>query len=319
MPGSRPVPPEDSAATLAMAAASIAKGSRSFAAAARLFDRPTRESAILLYAWCRHCDDVVDGQDHGHATERGAASGAAGARLAALQASTRAALVPGARPEEPPFAALAEVVRRAEIPPGYPLAHLDGFRMDVEERRYRGFADTLDYCYHVAGVVGVMMAHVMGVRDPVTLDRACDLGIAFQLTNMARDLVDDARVGRVYVPEEWLTQEGLADAGLADLVHRAALARIAARLVDSAEPYYASARIGIDALPPRSSWAIATALGIYRAIGTEVKRRGPRAWDRRVSTSAAAKLGHVLRGAGRLARRRPDVRPERPGLWTRPA
>lgn len=302
--------------TVTAAKTAIAKGSQSFAAAARLFDRETRESAVMLYAWCRHCDDVIDGQALGHSSAQDDV-GSPDERLSLLEAKTRAVLA-GEPTDDPAFAGLARVVARHAIPDRYPLAHLDGFRMDVAARRYDTLADTLDYAYHVAGVVGIMMAHVMGVRDPAVLDRACDLGLAFQLTNIARDVVPDAREGRLYLPAAWLAEAGIPAGDLASPGHRAALAGVAARLIDAAEPYYDSALIGIGALPARAAWAIATARGVYRQIGTEVKRRGPQAWDERVSTSTAAKLGHVARG-GLLALSRGSGMPERPAtLWRRP-
>jgi phytoene synthase len=305
-------------ATIRSGAAAIAKGSQSFAAAARLFDRPTRESAVMLYAWCRHCDDVVDGQELGRPSVR-EAPGTPAERLADLERKTRAVLDRASAEEDAAFEGLRRVVERHAIPGRYPLAHLDGFRMDVEGRRYGTIEHTLDYCYHVAGVVGVMMAYVMGAREPAVLDRACDLGLAFQLTNIARDIVPDAQVGRVYVPAEWLAEAGIPADEVAAPRHRDKLAGLAGRLVDTAEPYYASALAGIASLPPRAAWAIATARGVYRQIGVEVKRRGPRAWDRRVSTSTGQKLGHVARG-GLIAwsRTRPDPSP-RAGLWSGPA
>jgi phytoene synthase len=176
----------------------------------------------------------------------------------------------------------------------------------------------------VAGVVGLMMASIMGARDELVLDRACDLGLAFQLTNIARDIIDDAKIGRCYVPSEWLLEAGIPPDHVALPRHRAALASVAARLVDHAEPYYESATLGIAALPLRSAWAIATARNVYRQIGIEVKRRGPRAWDERVGTSKAAKLRLLaLGGAQALASRLSPARvasaqPRRRDLWLRP-
>ena len=306
---------------VAGATETIRAGSKSFAAAARLFDRRSREGAVLLYAWCRYCDDVVDGQNLGHRTG-GRPGGDAAGCVDELERLTRTAL-DGDGPVPPAFAGLREVVRRHAIPHRHPLAHLEGFRMDAAGRRYGTLADTLDYCYGVAGVVGVMMAHVMGARDPAVLDRACDLGLAFQLTNIARDLVDDAENGRVYLPDSWLAEAGIPREALASPEHRERLAGLAARLVATAEPYYGSARIGIRSLPARSAWAIATALGVYRQIGREVVRLGPRAWDRRVSTSRAAKLAHVGRaGIGVLSPRTGSPEggtPRSHGLYTRPA
>ena len=315
----RPARPAQ-ASLVEQSTATIRRGSGSFAAAARLFDAPTRQSAVMLYAWCRHCDDTVDGQSFGHASAHRAPADAA-ALFGGLQASTLAACR-GEPVHDAPHAALAEVVRRHGIPERLPLAHLAGFRMDVEQRTYRTLDDTLQYCYHVAGVVGIMMAMVMGVRDEATLDRACDLGLAFQLTNIARDVVDDARAGRVYLPADWLAAEGVPPDAVALAQHREAVARVVARLLDAAEPYYASSLAGVRLLPGRCAWAVATARGVYREIGVKVRAAGARAWDARVSTSRTEKLGHAARGAGialasaTLARR--GAPPARTGLWMRP-
>ncbi|HYF58736.1 MAG TPA: phytoene/squalene synthase family protein [Burkholderiaceae bacterium] len=307
---------------LADSHAAIRVGSRSFAAAARLFPADVRDDIVSLYAWCRHCDDVVDGQVMGYGRAVDVAPDdrdAARERLAALRRET-VEVLGGAPGASPPFVALARVLRRHPIPARWPLDHLDGFAMDVEGTRYATLDELLGYCWRVAGVVGTMTATIMGARDPRVLDRACDLGVAFQLTNIARDVVDDARAGRAYLPGEWLAAAGVPPDALADPAHRAALAAVAARLLDAAEPYYASARIGLRALPPRSAWAVATALSTYRAIGTRVRELGPRAWDARASTSGAAKLGHALAAlpsALRVRRVPPGASP-RSGLFTRP-
>lgn len=295
---------------------SIAKGSKSFAAAARLFDAETRRSAVLLYAWCRHCDDVIDGQVSGHRDGIAPPSDAA-ERLVLLERLTRDALSGGAV-ADPAFAGLQEVVARHAIPERLPLRHLEGYRMDVEGRRYATLGDTLDYSYHVAGVVGVMMARIMGVRDEAVLDRASDLGLAFQLTNIARDIVEDAGAGRVYLPEGWLAEAGIPPGEVARPQHRASLAGVAARLLDEAERYYASSAVGIAALPRRSAWAVATARDVYRQIGIEVKARGPSAWDGRVSTTTAQKLRFVAQGAVTALTSRTVPVPERSGLYDRP-
>ena len=296
----------------------IEAGSKSFATAARLFDETTRQSAVMLYAWCRHCDDVVDGQQLGHGQQQGDRSNAV-ASLAGLERSTQSACA-GQLSGDPVFDGLAEVVRRHGIPECYLLEHLAGFRMDVEDRHYISLDDTMAYCWRVAGVVGVMMAMVMGNRDPATLDRACDLGLAFQLTNIARDVVEDAAIGRVYLPAAWLKEEGIFVPGdLLNIVHRAALGRVAARLVDSADPYYSSAVAGIGALPLRSAWSIATARGVYRDIGRKVKAHGAHAWDRRIATSRMDKLWFLARGAAvAVAAHGIYAQPRASHLWQRP-
>ncbi|MCR5867752.1 MAG: phytoene/squalene synthase family protein [Aquincola tertiaricarbonis] len=299
----------------------ITRGSSSFASAARLFDSETRQSVVMLYAWCRHCDDVVDGQQDGHG--QAAQDPAVGVqRIEALADQTRRALR-GLPTDAAPFAALAEVVKRHRIPERFPLEHLSGFRMDVEARRYQTLEDTLDYCYRVAGVVGVMMAMVMGRRDDVTLDRAADLGLAFQLTNIARDVIDDHAAGRLYLPAQWLAEEQVDPSEVAEPQHRERVARVAQRLVDAAEPYYSSAGLGIAALPLRSAWAVATARGVYREIGLQVKARGGAAWDQRISTGKRRKLHHLLAGGmvaamSRAGVSRPPPMALRDRLWTRP-
>lgn len=280
------------------------KGSRSFALASRVFDPTTRDYAWMLYAWCRHCDDAIDGQELGMAAPAPAAGAPAGdpaATLAHLRTETLRALA-GEPVAEPAFVALQRVARAHAIPARHALDLLAGFEMDVSGHRYRSFDETLLYCYRVAGVVGVMMALVMGAREPRMLQRAADLGIGFQLTNIARDVLDDARNGRCYLPADWLAAAGIPAAGLADPAQRPALARVVGRLLDEADRYYASAATGLQALGFRSAWAVATALGVYRDIGRVVRGRGERAWDSRAVVGTPRKLMFLGTGALRALR-----------------
>jgi 15-cis-phytoene synthase len=297
----------------------IDQGSRSFAVASRLFPAEVRDDAWMLYAWCRHCDDEIDGQVLGHGAV-GIDPELAARKLLELRARTVDALN-GAAQTDPVFAAFQRVARRHSIPAQEAMDLLTGFEMDVLGRRYETLEDTLEYSYHVAGVVGVMMARVMGVSDAPTLRRAQDLGLAFQLTNIARDVVEDARGGRIYVPGRWLDEAGVPRDQVDRPEHRGAVAAAARRLVEAAEPFYGSARWGLRDLNPRSAWAIATARGVYRAIGRHVSRAGPAAWDGRTRVDRAGKL--VLLGRGGLIAlwcktldswREP---PPRPALWTR--
>ncbi|QIK13190.1 phytoene/squalene synthase family protein [Leclercia sp. 29361] len=295
----------------------IAVGSKSFATAARLFDPATRRSVLMLYAWCRYCDDVIDGQELGfNATPVDSAQ--AERRLEMLKNQTLRAWE-GGEMHEPAFAAFQEVALGHNIPLQLAYDHLDGFAMDVRETHYETFDDNLQYCYRVAGVVGLMMARVMGVRDDAVLDRACDLGLAFQLTNIARDIVEDARVGRCYLPAQWLAEENIPPEAIATPQMRQPLAGLARRLVAEAEPYYASARAGLAGLPLRSAWAIASAHGVYREIGMKVSAAGPRAWDKRQGTNGVEKAGLLLKGAGLALTSRLATQAPRPaGLWQRP-
>lgn len=300
--------------------AAIRTGSKSFAMASRLFDPSTRDLVWDLYAWCRHCDDVVDGQTLGHdrvaVTDRDA-------RLASLRTGTDAAFGGTADPADP-FGALARVVAATALPRRLADDHLAGFAMDTDGRGYASFDDTLDYCYHVAGVVGLMMAWVMGVRQPAVLCRASDLGLAFQLSNIARDIGDDLAAARIYLPADWLREASvsLTPGSPLDAATAARLAPLAARLVAEAERYYAAAWHGIPHLPGRSAWAVATARLVYRDIGRAVVDRGASAWTSRTAIGTPAKVARLvqagletvwLRSVGRLV-----AVPDRTGLFTPP-
>lgn len=300
----------------------IERGSKSFAAASRLFAPETRASAHMLYAWCRHCDDVIDGQAMGFPNGRAEApSGDRALQVVnELESKTRNACAGIA--DEQVFEALRVVCDRHAIDERYPLDLIQGFRMDAEEHSYDTIDDTLLYCYHVAGVVGVMMAMVMDVKERAVLNRACDLGIALQLTNIARDVIPDHQSGRVYLPRSWLKEAGLSYETMCAEHNRPALFSATQRLLDTAEPYYRSATHGLPHLSWRSAWAVSSAQKVYRAIGTEVRRRGAEAWDSRVSTTKPAKLASIMLGlAETLATRIPgnDIDAcDRSGLWTMP-
>ncbi len=303
-------------AIVATAGESIARGSQSFALASRLFDRRTRERAWLLYAWCRRCDDLADGQDHGGTM--GAVDDPA-ARLALISERTERALS-GEVIGDPAFDALRIVAAECRIPPALPRDLVRGFAMDAADWRPRSETDLLTYCYHVAGVVGVMMAIAMGVDpdDRDTLDRACDLGLAFQLANIARDVAEDAAAGRCYLPLDWLTEFDIPPGEHMKPPYRDRLAIMATRLASKAEAYEASARIGATRLPFRARWAVLAAAGIYGDIARMVRARGAHAWDHRTVVGKGAKLGWVMR-AWVQGHRRPGASVTRDGLWTRPA
>lgn len=303
-------------AIVATAGESIARGSRSFAAASRLFDRATRERAWLLYAWCRACDDLIDGQDHGHGRM---GVGDAAARLDAIRLRTAAALE-GRWVGDPAFDALRIVVAETAMPHGFVWDVVEGFALDAAGWQPATAADLLRYCYHVAGAVGCMMAVVLGVppAEDELLDRACDLGLAFQLANIARDIGEDAAAGRCYLPADWLREAGIARTDV--MADRTALADVARRLTRRAGEYEARARIGAAALPFRSAWAVLAAAGIYGDIARRVERRGAAAWDARVTVSAAEKAIWIARAAGQaFDRKRPyGGATLAPADWSRP-
>ena len=296
----------------------ISEGSKSFAGASRLFRSDMRASAQLLYAWCRHCDDVIDGQVAGFKDEDATQEEIA-ERLSLLRTQTQRAI--DGKADSPAFAALAYVVKRHEIPARFPFELLDGFEMDAIGHHYKSIDDTILYSYYVAGVVGVMMAMIMGVRDDEVLDRACDLGIGFQLTNISRDVMDDWNIGRVYLPQDWLDEMGVPRDNIGAPKSRVPVFRVVDRLLDTAESYYDSAYFGIGELPFRAACAISTARRVYREIGRQVRHRQHTAWDSRTVVSKPKKYAGACLAVmdstyahtfGRLSRP-----PARTGLWTR--
>jgi phytoene synthase len=266
----------------------IQQGSKSFRAASRLFGTATRERAWMLYCWCRHCDDVADGQVYGF---RGGVRG----NISVLRGRTRRA-IEGNPTDEIAFQALTQLLSECPLPACFLDDHLAGFALDEMGWRPVTEEDLLRYCYHVAGSVGCMMAILMGVppEDTETLERAADLGIAFQLSNIARDVREDFDNGRCYLPAEWLSAFKVEPDTLFEPHNRKALTEMVNRLVEAVGIYEASARKGVAQLPFRSRVAVLTALRIYGAIGRRVARLGSAAWDRRVVISKARKLAYVV-------------------------
>ena len=266
----------------------IQRGSKSFRAASRLFDRTTRERAWMLYCWCRHCDDVADGQVYGFG------QGVRG-NISVLRGRTRSA-AEGKPTEEIAFQALGQLLSECPLPACFLDDHLDGFALDEMGWRPQTEEDLIRYCYHVAGSVGCMMAILMGVSpdDTETLERAADLGIAFQLSNIARDVREDFDNGRCYLPEEWLAEFEVEPDALFEPRHKDSLVTMVDRLVESVAVYEASARKGVARLPFRSRVAVLMALRIYGAIGRRVAALGAAAWDRRVVISKTRKLAYLV-------------------------
>jgi 15-cis-phytoene synthase len=213
----------------------MAKHSKSFSLAAKLLPPACRDAFAVVYAYCRHVDDAIDLAPH---DERPAALAKLRTELDEIYAGS-----------SHPFAA---VVRRYRIPRVYAEELIEGMAMDVARTTYHTLDDLLRYCYRVAGVVGLMLCHVMGVRDPRALRNAAHLGIAMQLTNICRDVAEDERDGRRYLPPSL---------------------DVAAAL-DEADRYYQSADAGVLALSFRCALAVRAARLIYAAIGAELRRRG---------------------------------------------
>jgi phytoene synthase len=293
-PGAAAIDPAD----LEACRAAIRHGSKSFHAASRLLPARVRDPALALYAFCRLADDAVDLN-----VEKPAA---------VLSLHDRLDRAYAGRPvDSPADRAFAAMVAAHAMPRALPEALLEGFAWDAVGRRYASLSELRAYSARVAAAVGAMMTVLMGVRDADALARACDLGVAMQLTNIARDVGEDAAEGRLYLPLDWLGEAGIDPAAfLAAPAHSPALAGVVRRLLDEARRLYLRAEPGIAALPPGARPAIFAARLIYDEIGAVVRGAGCDSVTRRAVSSNRRKLAlaaqALLRaGATSLAPRSP--------------
>lgn len=245
----------------------IRHGSHSFFLSSLLLPERVSVPATALYAFCRVADDLIDGAASDGSGGGEAAVSALRQRLDAIYAGT-----PGNADED---RALSEVVARFALPRAMPDALLEGLAWDAAGREYHTLSELYDYAARVAGCVGAMMTLVMGVSDARAVARACDLGVAMQLTNIARDVGEDAAMGRLYLPRDWFAQTGLdADAWLADPHPDARIAAMTRRLLDYADILYARSEAGVRLLPLACRPGIRAARLIYADIGRELRRSG---------------------------------------------
>ena len=282
----RAVPGDD--ADVIACEAILRRGSKSFHAASRLLPPRVRVPTMGLYAFCRIADDHVDDVPQSDADAKRAAVVRLERRLDAAYA--------GAPHDSPVDRLFARTVREHDVPRALPDALLDGMRWDAEGRTIPDESALLAYSARVAAAVGAMMTVLMGERRPHVLARACDLGVAMQLTNIARDVGEDARNGRVYLPTTWLAEAGLdRDDWLARPSHDARLASVVERVLSRAKGLYERADAGIAELPRDCQRSILAARHIYAAIGDVVRAHGYDSVSQRAVVSRAHKVWLVAR------------------------
>jgi phytoene synthase len=263
-------------------------GSKSFHAASLLLPSEVRDASAALYAFCRVVDNAVDERD-----ETGTAAGGdvlveLDRRLDAIYAD-----LPLSGPVERAF---RSVVREHEIPRAVPAALLEGLRWDEEGRSYEELPDLYDYAVRVGSTVGVMMTLVMGRRDAETLADAAELGMAMQLTNICRDVGEDARRGRLYLPARSLRESGVKiEDWLANPALRPEIADSVSRLLDDADRLYARSWKGIARLPVQSRPAIRAASLLYAEIGNVIRKAEFDSVSRRAWTTPRTKLAILAR------------------------
>nr|WP_040671628.1 phytoene/squalene synthase family protein [Rhodobacter sp. SW2] len=261
----------------------IRTGSRSFHMASKLLPAKVRDPALALYAFCRIADDAVDeGDDKAHAV---------------LSLRDRLDMVYQGSPRNAcADRAFARIIEEFDMPRALPEALLEGLAWDAVGRRYDTFSGIMDYSARVAAAVGAMMCVLMRVRDADALARACDLGLAMQLSNIARDVGEDARAGRIYLPLDWLRDEGIdLEAFLADPKPTPEVCGLVKRLLDEATRLYGRSAAGVSLLPLACRPGIHAARLIYCGIGGAVARNGHDSVSVRAHTGAGQKIGWLGR------------------------
>jgi phytoene synthase len=262
---------------------SIRRHSRSFSFASRLLPAATRSDVERLYAWCRWCDDGVDT----------APSPAAAAAFVDRAIGDLRLIAAGREPAAAESLWLATLVRRHELSIPAAEALLAGMQSDLVPAADFHVDDLMRYCFRVAGAVGVLMCPLLGLRDRRFLPHAAALGMGMQLTNIARDVAEDWRRSRCYLPVEWT--DGLRPSGAAPAAESV---RSGVRhVLDVADGFYAAGDSGIVALDADARLGVRAASSIYRAIGTRIRRRGYRVLEERARVSALGKLGLFARAA----------------------
>ncbi|MEL7097721.1 MAG: phytoene/squalene synthase family protein [Pseudomonadota bacterium] len=265
----------------------IRHGSLSFHAASKVLPAKVRDPALALYAFCRLADDEVDLK--------------ADKVASVLNLRDRLDAVYEGRPANAaPDRAFAAVVEQFDMPRTLPDALLEGLAWDAEGRTYKDLSGVLDYSARVASAVGAMMCVLMNVRDQNALARACDLGAAMQLTNIARDVGEDAFEGRLYLPTDWLEEAGIdRDAFFANPRPTKALRAMTRRLVMEANRLYYRSEAGIAALPLSCRPGIFAARLIYAGIGGRLRAMDYDSFSSRARTGKAAKLGWLAASGAR--------------------
>ncbi|MFK7754647.1 MAG: 15-cis-phytoene synthase [Sedimentitalea sp.] len=282
----------------------IRTGSLSFHAASKLLPAQVRDPALALYAFCRLADDEVDEGDN-----KARAVLSLRDRLDQAYAGT-----PRNAPEDRAF---TSIIEEFDMPRALPEALLEGLAWDASERRYDTLSGVRDYSARVASAVGAMMCVLMRVRDADALARACDLGVAMQLTNIARDVGEDARAGRIYLPLDWLEDARMRPEDLLNADHATpAVRKMVVRLLHEARRLYLRSEAGIPALPRSARMGIFAARYIYAGIGKSVARNGHDSITRRARTSTRQKLGWMSLAASRAAGSL--IIPRSPVIYARP-
>jgi phytoene synthase len=241
--------------------------------------RERRRAITALYAFCREVDDVVDECSD---------AGVARTKLAWWRGEV--ASIHGGEPQHPVSRALAEVAVAFDLPRERLIEIIDGMEMDLDHSSYPDFDALKVYCHRVASVVGLLAAGIFGYRDPRTLQYAADLGLAFQLTNIIRDVGEDARRGRIYLPLDELDRHGVSIEDIAAARETERFHPLMEFQIDRALEYYRRAHEALPAADRKAQRPGLVMAAIYRTLLDEIRADGCRVLTRRTSLTPLRKL-----------------------------
>jgi phytoene synthase len=257
-----------------------ARHSKSFELASRLLPEPKRQAIRALYAFCRTVDDIVDASD-------------AADRVAHLDAWRRLCSNDSRPQDDPIAAAWADTLARYHIPRHYAVQLIDGVASDLSASRYETFDDLSTYCYGVASTVGLMSMYIVGFRSMDAIPHAIKLGVALQMTNILRDVGEDYRKGRIYLPRDEMQRFGVGEADLGAGQVSGRWREFMRFQIDRTRQLYAESQAGIPMLDPDGQLAIAAASDLYRGILYAIERNDYDVFTRRASLSAWEKLSRL--------------------------
>lgn len=238
-----------------------------------------RRAITALYAFCREVDDVVD-----ECSDPGVA------RIKLAWWRKEVAGIYHGEPQHPVARALSEIVGKFQLQEQQLQEIIDGMEMDLDYNAYPDFGSLKLYCYRVASVVGILSAGIFGYRDPRTLQYAADLGMAFQLTNIIRDVGEDARRGRIYLPLDEMQQYGVSAADISQARETAGFKRLMEFQIGRALGFYEQAFAQLPDVDRKSQRAGIIMAAIYRALLDEIRADGCRVLTRRISLTPVRKL-----------------------------
>ena len=272
------------------------RSSSNFYHAFRLLSSVQHNAICAFYAFCRFVDDIADGSESFFSNFSNGEEQNRTEKLLALFADWREELncCYAGHPHHPISLALADTVQRFPIQQEHLAGIIDGVEMDLQCRRYQTFAHLYDYCYHVASLVGLVCIEVFGYRNSSARDYAVNLGVAFQLTNILRDVGEDGQRGRIYLPLEDLARFRYLEEELLGGVYNQAFVQLMTFECQRAQDYYARAVTHLAPEDRRPLVAAEAMRFIYSRLLDKIVARNYQVFDTRVSLPATHKVGLAL-------------------------